>query len=222
MVRQGEEHGVKDDSVDPDVKSVIELLIYGIKGYAAYADHAYILGLEDDRIYAFTHKALAATLDKNLGLMDFVTLALECGEINLVTMELLNKAHTDAYGHPVPTPVQLGTKKGKAILVSGHDLKMLEELLKQTEGKGINIYTHVEMLPASTVFPASRNIRIWSVISAAPGRISIRSFRISPARSFSTPTVFSAPPMPTRIACLPGGGCSGPACVISTAGISPR
>ncbi len=148
MVRQGEAHGVKDDSVDPDVKSVIELLIYGIKGYAAYADHAYILGLEDDRIYAFTHKALAATLDKNHGLMEFVTLALECGEINLITMELLNKAHTDAYGHPVPTPVQLGTKKGKAILVSGHDLKMLEELLKQTEGKGINIYTHGEMIPA--------------------------------------------------------------------------
>jgi hydroxylamine reductase len=148
MIRQGQEHGVKEDSVDPDVKSVIELLIYGIKGYAAYADHACILGLEDDRIYAFTHKALAATLDKNLGLMDFVTLALECGEINLITMELLNKAHTDAYGHPVPTPVQLGTKKGKAILVSGHDLKMLEELLKQTEGKGINIYTHGEMIPA--------------------------------------------------------------------------
>jgi hydroxylamine reductase len=73
---------------------------------------------------------------------------MECGRINLVTMQLLDKANTDSFGHPVPTPVQLGTKAGKAILVSGHDLRMLEELLKQTEGKGINVYTHGEMLPA--------------------------------------------------------------------------
>ena len=148
LIKQGEAHGVKSVEIDPDVKSMQETLIYGMKGYAAYADHALILGAENDEIYAFTHKALAATLDTNLGLMDFVTLAMECGRINLVTMELLNKAHTDAYGHPVPTPVQLGTKAGKAILVTGHDLKMLETLLKQTEGKGINIYTHGEMLPA--------------------------------------------------------------------------
>ena len=144
----GAKHGVKDDSIDPDVKSVQEILVYGMKGYAAYAHHALVIGLENDDIYAFTHKALAATLDKNLGLMDFVTLAMECGRINLVTMELLNKANTDSYGHPVPTPVQLGTKAGKAILVSGHDLRMLEELLKQTEGTGVNVYTHGEMLPA--------------------------------------------------------------------------
>ena len=148
LIKQGEGHGVKSEEIDPDVKSVQEIVVYGIKGYAAYADHALILGAENDEIYAFTHKALAATLDKSLGLMDFVTLAMECGRINLVTMELLNKAHTDNYGHPVPTPVQLGTRAGKAILVTGHDLKMLEELLKQTEGKGINIYTHGEMLPA--------------------------------------------------------------------------
>ena len=148
LVQQGDAHGVKSEDIDPDVKSVQEILVYGIKGYAAYADHALTLGAENDEIYAFTHKALAATLDKNLGLMDFVGLAMECGRINLLTMELLNKAHTDHYGHPVPTPVQLGTKAGKAILVSGHDLRMLEELLKQTEGKGINVYTHGEMLPA--------------------------------------------------------------------------
>ncbi len=148
LIQQGEAHGVKSVEIDPDVKSMQETLVYGMKGYAAYADHALILGAENDEIYAFTHKALAATLDRNLGLMDFVNLAMECGRINLVTMELLNKAHTDAYGHPVPTPVQLGTKAGKAILVTGHDLKMLETLLKQTEGKGINIYTHGEMLPA--------------------------------------------------------------------------
>ncbi|ACM19975.1 iron-sulfur-oxygen hybrid cluster protein (prismane) [Geotalea daltonii FRC-32] len=148
LVTLGAQHGVKDDSIDPDVKSVQEIIIYGMKGYAAYAHHALVIGLENDEIYAYTHKALAATLDKSLGLMDFVGLAMECGRINLVTMELLNKANTDSFGHPVPTPVQLGTKAGKAILVSGHDLRMLEELLKQTVGTGVNVYTHGEMLPA--------------------------------------------------------------------------
>jgi hydroxylamine reductase len=148
LVALGEQHGVQDPTIDPDVKSVQEILIYGMKGYAAYAHHALVIGLESEEIYAATHKFFAATLDKSLGLMDFVALAMECGRINLVTMELLNKANTDSYGHPVPTPVELGTKAGKAILVSGHDLRMLEELLKQTEGKGINIYTHGEMLPA--------------------------------------------------------------------------
>jgi hydroxylamine reductase len=148
LVALGAGHGVKDASIDPDVKSVQEIVIYGMKGYAAYAHHALVIGLENDEIYAFTHKALAATLDSTLGLMDFVGLAMECGRINLVTMELLDKANTDSFGHPVPTPVQLGTKAGKAILVSGHDLRMLEELLKQTEGSGVNVYTHGEMLPA--------------------------------------------------------------------------
>jgi hydroxylamine reductase len=148
LVTLGAKHGVKDDSIDPDVKSVQEIIIYGMKGYAAYAHHALVIGLENDEIYAFTHKALAATLDKSLGLMDFVGLAMECGRINLVTMELLDKANTDSFGHPVPTPVQLGTRAGKAILVSGHDLRMLAELLKQTAGTGVNVYTHGEMLPA--------------------------------------------------------------------------
>ncbi|TYP00116.1 hydroxylamine reductase [Geothermobacter ehrlichii] len=141
-------HGVKDPNVDADIQSIRSTILFGVKGYAAYADHAIILERESDEIYAFTHKALSKLLDDSLGLMDYVELALETGRINLLAMELLNKAHTDRYGHPVPTPVQLGTKAGKAILVSGHDLRFLEELLKQTEGKGINIYTHGEMLPA--------------------------------------------------------------------------
>jgi len=148
QVKLGALHGVKDYAVDADVHSVREIITYGIKGYAAYADHARILGKESDEIYAFTHKALAAQLDDSLGLMDYVGLAMETGRINLVTMELLNQAHVAAYGHPVPTKVQLGTRAGKAILVSGHDLKFLEELLKQTEGTGVNIYTHGEMLAA--------------------------------------------------------------------------
>jgi len=148
QVKLGELHGVKDYTVDPDIHSVREITMYGIKGYAAYADHARILGKESEEIYAYTHKALAAQLDDSLDLMANVGLAMEAGKINYITMELLNQAHVEAYDHPVPTPVQLGTKAGKAILVSGHDLKFLEELLKQTEGTGINIYTHGEMLPA--------------------------------------------------------------------------
>ncbi|MDT8420388.1 MAG: hydroxylamine reductase [Desulfuromonadales bacterium] len=141
-------HGIKEPGVNEDIQSLRDTILFGIKGYAAYADHALILDRENDEIYAFTHKALAAMLDNSLELMDYVGLAMECGRINLVTMELLNQAHTDRFGHPEPTPVQLGTRAGKAILVSGHDLRFLEELLKQTEGKGINIYTHGEMLPA--------------------------------------------------------------------------
>ena len=148
QVKLGQLHGVKDYTVDEDIHSVRELITYGMKGYAAYADHARILGKESEEIYTFTHKALAALLDDSLDLMANVGLALETGRINYVTMELLNQAHIEAYGHPEPTPVQLGTKAGKAILVSGHDMKFLEELLKQTEGTGVNVYTHGEMLPA--------------------------------------------------------------------------
>ncbi len=148
MVKQGEKVGVKSDpDVNPDILSLKELLVYGLKGAVAYADHAAILGQEDERVYAFTHEALAATLDGSLGVEEMVGLVLKCGEINLRAMELLDAGHTGTYGHPVPTPVSLGAKKGKAILVSGHDLKDLELLLQQTEGKGINVYTHGEMLP---------------------------------------------------------------------------
>jgi len=148
MVKQGEAHGINTQHVNEDIRSVIEILMYGLKGMAAYMDHAMILGKNDDDVMAFFQKALAATTDSSLGLMDFVGLAMECGKQNLTVMGLLDAANTGAYGHPVPTPVQLGTKAGKAILVTGHDLKMLEEILKQTEGKGINVYTHGEMLPA--------------------------------------------------------------------------
>ena len=148
MVKQGEKVGVKSDpDVNPDILSLKELLVYGLKGAVAYADHAAILGQEDERVYAFMHEALAATLDGSLGVEEMVGLVLKCGEINLRAMELLDAGHTGTYGHPVPTPVSLGAKKGKAILVSGHDLKDLELLLQQTEGKGINVYTHGEMLP---------------------------------------------------------------------------
>lgn len=148
MVAQGEKVGVKSDpDLNPDILSLRELLVYGIKGAAAYADHARILGESDDAVYAFFHEALAATLDDTLGADELVGLVMKCGEINLRAMELLDAANTGKYGHPVPTSVPLGAKKGKAILVSGHDLKDLEAILQQTEGKGINVYTHGEMLP---------------------------------------------------------------------------
>jgi hydroxylamine reductase len=150
LVKQGEKVGVKSDpEINPDIHSLQQTLIYGIKGVAAYADHARILGQEDDTVYAFIHEGLAATLQKDLSLDEWVGLVLKCGGINLKAMELLDAGNTGTYGHPEPTSVSLGTKKGKAILVSGHDLKDLEELLKQTEGKGINIYTHGEMLPCN-------------------------------------------------------------------------
>ena len=150
LVKQGEQVGVKSDpEINPDIHSLQQTLIYGIKGVAAYADHARILGQEDDTVYAFIHEGLAATLQKGLSLDDWVGLVLKCGGVNLKAMELLDAGNTGAFGHPEPTSVSLGTKKGKAILVSGHDLKDLEELLKQTEGTGINIYTHGEMLPCN-------------------------------------------------------------------------
>ena len=149
LVEQGRLVGVKSDpGVDPDVHSLQQLLTYGIKGVAAYADHAYILGQKDTNVFAFIHEALVATLDKSLGVNDLVGLVLKCGEVNLRAMELLDAGNTGTYGHPVPTKVPLGAKIGKAVLVSGHDLKDLDDLLKQTAGKGIYVYTHGEMLPA--------------------------------------------------------------------------
>jgi hydroxylamine reductase len=148
LTSQGKEVGLKSDSsINPDILSLQHTLLFGLKGVSAYADHAQILGQEDDRVYCFIHEGLAATLRKDLSLNDWVQLVLKCGEINLRAMELLDAGNTRAYGHPVPTKVPLGVKKGKAILVSGHDLKDLEELLEQTEGKGIYVYTHGEMLP---------------------------------------------------------------------------
>ena len=148
LVVQGEGVGIKSDpDVNPDILSLKELLVYGLKGLAAYADHARILGQTDDAIYTFIYEALAATLNKDAAVDELVGLALKCGEVNLKAMELLDTGNTGTNGHPVPTSVPLGAKQGKAILVSGHDLKDLEDILKQSDGQGINVYTHGEMLP---------------------------------------------------------------------------
>jgi len=148
LIRQGEAVGIKSyPTGNTDILSLKHTVLFGIRGVSAYADHAQILGQEDEVVYAFVHEGLAALWRDDLGLEDWVGLALKCGEINLRTMELLDAGNTGTYGHPVPTKVPLGHKKGKAILVSGHDLKDLEELLKQSEGKGIYVYSHGEMLP---------------------------------------------------------------------------
>ncbi len=147
LIKQGEAVGLKSyPGDDPDILSLKHTVLFGIKGVSAYADHAQIFGREDDAVYAYVHEGLAAIQRDDLSVDDWVGLALRCGEAAYKAMELLDAGNTSTYGHPVPTKVPLGHKKGKAILVSGHDLKDLEELLKQTRGKGIYIYTHGEML----------------------------------------------------------------------------
>ncbi len=132
---------------NPDLQSLKQITMYGLRGLAAYTDHAAILGKEDESVYAYIHEAMGELTRKDLGLDQLVGLALKCGEVNLKAMELLDAGNTTTYGHPVPTPVPLGHIPGKCILVTGHDLKDLAMLLEQTKGKGINIYTHGEMLP---------------------------------------------------------------------------
>jgi hydroxylamine reductase len=131
-----------------DISSLQELLTYGLKGIAAYADHAHILGREDKEVFKFMHDALDFLTKKDQTVPELFDLCMKAGAANLKAMELLDGANTGTYGHPVPAAVRMTPVKGKAIVVSGHDLKDLEELLKQTEGKGINVYTHGEMLPA--------------------------------------------------------------------------
>ncbi len=148
LLAQAAPVGLKGDHVEnADIQSLRHILLFGIKGIAAYADHAHILGQEDDAVYTFLQDALAALTKKDIGLDEILGLVLKCGEMNLRAMELLDAGNTGSYGHPVPTSVPLGHKKGKAILISGHDLKDLDMLLRQTEGKGIYVYTHGEMLP---------------------------------------------------------------------------
>jgi hydroxylamine reductase len=148
LIKQAEAFGLKSyPAATPDILSLKHTVLFGIKGVSAYADHAQVLGQQDDQVFAFVHEGLAAIQRADLNMEDWVGLTLKCGEAALKAMEILDAGNTGTYGHPEPTKVPLGHKKGKAILVSGHDLKDLEALLKQTEGKDITIYTHGEMLP---------------------------------------------------------------------------
>ncbi len=148
LAEQGKQHGINSDStINEDLHSLQWLLTFGLKGVAAYVYHAYLLCKKDSAVFDFIYQGLAAPLCKGFGVNDFVGLVLKCGEVNLRAMELLDEGNTETYGHPAPTKVPLGHKKGKAILVSGHDLIDLERILKQTQGTGITVYTHGEMLP---------------------------------------------------------------------------
>jgi hydroxylamine reductase len=135
-----------------DVRSLRELLVYGLKGIAAYADHAALLGYQKDEIYAFMVEALASTT-KDLSVDEMVALVLKAGEMAVTTMALLDEANTSSYGNPEITEVNIGVRGNPGILISGHDLKDMEELLEQTAGTGVDVYTHCEMLPAN-YYPA--------------------------------------------------------------------
>ncbi len=131
-----------------DIRSLRELIIYGIKGLAAYTEHAFNIGNEDVSIYSFIYEGMAATLDDSLTADDLVALTLKTGEYGVKGMALLDEANTSRYGNPEITSVNIGVRKNPAILISGHDLTDMEQLLEQTKGTGVDVYTHGEMLPA--------------------------------------------------------------------------
>jgi len=152
MAEKAPEVGVMA-SENEDIRSLRELTTYGLKGIAAYAEHAYNLKYEQDDIYAFMQRALVATTDDTLTIDELTALVLETGRYGVEVMALLDKANTTSYGHPEITRVNLGVRNNPGILISGHDMKDMEELLKQTEGTGVDVYTHSEMLPAN-YYPA--------------------------------------------------------------------
>jgi hydroxylamine reductase len=160
LVYQGQQVGIaaRKQAHGEDVTGLQELILYGLKGTAAYADHAQVLGKDDPEVYATFHAALDFLTREDPTVDELLGWAMKIGELNLKVMALLDEANTGAYGHPEPTPVRVTAVKGKAILISGHDLKDLAELLEQTEGKGINVYTHGEMLPAHA-YPALKKYK---------------------------------------------------------------
>ncbi|WP_410514249.1 hydroxylamine reductase [Paenibacillus sp. BR2-3] len=135
-------------TANEDIRSLRELLTYGLKGMAAYMEHASVLGYREDTVHAFMEKGLVATLSDDLGADELVALVMECGKYGVDVMALLDRANTSTYGNPEITKVNIGVGSRPGILISGHDLKDMEELLKQTEGTGVDVYTHSEMLPA--------------------------------------------------------------------------
>jgi hydroxylamine reductase len=147
IIKKSQEVGILTTK-NEDIRSLREMLTFGIKGMAAYYHHAYVLGYKDKEISSFIQDALVATTNE-LSADELVALNMKCGEMGVKTMALLDKANTSAYGNPEPTKVNIGVRKNPGILISGHDLKDLEELLEQTQGTGVDVYTHGEMLPAN-------------------------------------------------------------------------
>ena len=150
--KKGEQVGVLATE-NEDVRSLRELLTYGLKGIAAYVEHANVLNERDPEVFAFLQEGLAATTDDSLTADELVGVIMKAGAVAVQGMALLDKANTESYGHPEPTQINIGVRTNPGILISGHDLKDLEELLEQTEGTGVDVYTHGEMLPANA-YPA--------------------------------------------------------------------
>jgi hydroxylamine reductase len=151
--RKAQQVGVLQMSENEDVRSLRELMIYGIKGMAAYAEHAFNLGFAEKAIFQFMQRGLAATLNDNLSAEELTGLVLETGKYGVQVMALLDKANTSKYGNPEITKVNIGVRNNPGILISGHDLRDMEDLLEQTNGTGVDVYTHSEMLPAN-YYPA--------------------------------------------------------------------
>ncbi|HPA87703.1 MAG TPA: hydroxylamine reductase [Bacteroidales bacterium] len=159
-----EEFEAKNKSVgvlsteNEDVRSLREMVIYGLKGMAAYTEHAYNLGFEEKSIYKFIEEALVATTNNSLSADELVALVMETGKFGVTAMALLDKANTSTYGNPEITKVNIGVRNNPGILISGHDLRDMEDLLVQTEGTGVDVYTHSEMLPAN-YYPAFKKFK---------------------------------------------------------------
>ena len=148
FIEKSSQIGILSYSQDEDIRSLKSLLLYGIKGIASYTDHAAVLGYYNDDIFSFMVKGLAA-ITKDLSADELTGLVLEAGQNAVKAMELLDKANTSTYGNPEITKVNIGVRNNTAILISGHDLRDMEELLEQTKDSGVDVYTHSEMLPAN-------------------------------------------------------------------------
>ncbi|MCX7862080.1 MAG: hydroxylamine reductase [Bacteroidales bacterium] len=157
LERKSHHVGILQES-NEDIRSLKELLIYGVKGMAAYAEHAYNLDHVDNEIFLFMHKALSTTLRTDITVPELIDLIMECGKFGVQVMALLDKANTSRFGNPEITKVNIGVKNNPGILISGHDLRDIEDLLEQTEGTGVDVYTHSEMLPAH-YYPAFKKYK---------------------------------------------------------------
>lgn len=148
IIKTSQKYPITNLNPNTDLQSLLQLLTFGIKGLAAYAEHAAVLGKTDKTIFSYISSTLSAMLNPSITLNELVALNMKCGEVNITCMKVLNDAHIEHFGTPAPTSVFSGKKKGPAIVVSGHDLYMLNKLLEQTDKAGVNVYTHGEMLPA--------------------------------------------------------------------------
>jgi hydroxylamine reductase len=182
-----------------DIQSLQDILLFGLKGIAAYAYHAREFGVRDEDVDRFMHEALFKTVTNvSFDLSQYVDMVLRCGQMNIKVMELLDKAHTERFGSPVPTEVETGTKKGPGILITGHDLLDLYELLKQTEGTGINIYTHGEMLPAHG-YPELKKFRHLAGNYGGAWQEQKKEFREFPGAILATTNCVLIPPENTYL-----------------------